>query len=99
MKKTCDDIKSTLKKYVDVSGYMLINLMREILFYVRWAELIDKILSGFDGVAGEVNVCSGIRQGHGSAETVHGPSACNKDIFALHGEKIKSIHAAPHFAV
>ena len=43
MKKTCDDIKSTLKKYVDVSGYMLINLMPEILFYVRWAELIDKI--------------------------------------------------------
>ena len=45
MKKTCDDIKSTLNKYVNISGYMLINLMPEILFYVRWAELIDKIIA------------------------------------------------------
>lgn len=45
MKKTCDDIKSTLKKYVNVSGYMLINLMPEIIFYVRWSELIDKIIA------------------------------------------------------
>ena len=45
MKKTCDDIKSTLKRYVDISGYMLINLMPEILFYVRWSELIDKIIA------------------------------------------------------
>ena len=44
MKKTCDDIKSTLKRYVNISGYMLINLMPEIIFYVRWAELIDKII-------------------------------------------------------
>lgn len=44
MKKTCDDIKSTLKKYVNISGYMLIGLMPEILFYVRWAELIDKLI-------------------------------------------------------
>lgn len=43
MKKTCDDIKSTLKKYVNISGYVLISLMPEIIFYVRWAELIDKI--------------------------------------------------------
>ena len=45
MKKTCDDIKSTLKKYVNISGYMLIGLMPEILFYVRWAELTDKIIA------------------------------------------------------
>lgn len=44
MKKTCDDIKSTLKRYVNISGYMLISLMPEIIFYVRWAELIDKII-------------------------------------------------------
>ena len=43
MKKTCDDIKSTLKRYVNISGYMLINLMPEIIFFVRWASLIDKI--------------------------------------------------------
>ncbi len=45
MKKTCDDIKSTLKKYVNISGYMLIQLMPEIIFYVRWSELIDKIIA------------------------------------------------------
>lgn len=45
MKKTCDDIKSTIKRYVNISGYMLINLMPEILFYVRWAELTDKIIA------------------------------------------------------
>lgn len=44
MKKTCDDIKSTLKRYVNISGYMLINLMPEIIFFVRWAELTDKII-------------------------------------------------------
>ncbi len=44
MKKTCDEIKSTIKRYVNISGYMLINLMPEILFYVRWSELIDKII-------------------------------------------------------
>ena len=44
MKKTCDDIKSTIKRYVNISGYMLINLMPEIIFYVRWSELIDKII-------------------------------------------------------
>lgn len=45
MKKTCDDIKSTLKRYVNISGYMLISLMPEIIFYVRWAELMDKIIA------------------------------------------------------
>lgn len=45
MKKTCDDIKSTIKRYVNISGYMLIDLMPEILFYVRWAELTDKIIA------------------------------------------------------
>ena len=45
MKKTCDEIKSTIRRYVNISGYMLINLMPEIMFYVRWAELIDKIIA------------------------------------------------------
>lgn len=43
MKRTVDDIKSTLKRYINISGYALISLMPEILFYVRFAELIDKI--------------------------------------------------------
>lgn len=43
MRQTVNEIKSTVKRYVNISGYMLIELMPEILFYVRWAELIDKI--------------------------------------------------------
>ena len=43
LKRTCSEIKSTLRRYVNMSGYTLIKLMPEILFYVRWAELIDKI--------------------------------------------------------
>ncbi len=43
MKQTVGEIKSTIKRYVNISGYTLINLMPEILFYIRWAELIDKI--------------------------------------------------------
>lgn len=43
MKKTVRDIQSTLLKYVNISGYSLVNLMPEIVFYIRWAELVDKI--------------------------------------------------------
>ena len=43
LKRTCSEIKSTLRRYVNMSGYTLTSLMPEILFYVRWAELIDKI--------------------------------------------------------
>ena len=43
LRRTCNEIKSTLKRYVNISGYTLINLLPEIIFYVRWAELIDKI--------------------------------------------------------
>lgn len=45
MRRTVNDIKFTLKRYVNVSGYSLISLLPEILFYVRWSELTDKILS------------------------------------------------------
>lgn len=43
LRGTVNDIKSTLRRYINVSGYSLISLMPEILFYVRWAELIDKL--------------------------------------------------------
>ena len=45
MKRTAGDIKFTLKRYVNISGYALTSLMPEILFYVRWAELVEKIRS------------------------------------------------------
>ena len=43
MRRTVNDIKSTLKRYVNISGYSLTSLMPEIIFYIRWAELVDKI--------------------------------------------------------
>lgn len=43
LKKIVKDIKSKLKKYISISGYALINLMPEIIFYIRWSELVDKI--------------------------------------------------------
>ena len=43
MKQSVNEVKSTIRRYVNISGYMLINIMPEILFYIRWAELIDKI--------------------------------------------------------
>ena len=45
MKQAVNEIKNTIKSYVNISGYMLINLMPEILFYIRWAELIEKIMA------------------------------------------------------
>lgn len=45
MRKTVNDIKSTLKRYVNISGYSLTSLMPEIVFYIRWAALIDKIIA------------------------------------------------------
>lgn len=45
LKKIVRDIKSTLKKYISISGYALINLAPEIIFYIRWSELVDKIIA------------------------------------------------------
>ena len=43
MRRTVNDIKGRIKKYVNISGYSLISLMPEILFYTRWAELTERI--------------------------------------------------------
>lgn len=43
LRKTVNDIKSTLKKYINISGYTLINLYPEIVFFIRFSELVDKI--------------------------------------------------------
>lgn len=43
LRKTVKEIKSSLKKYINISGYALIKLMPEIIFFIRWAELVDKI--------------------------------------------------------
>ena len=43
MKRTVADIKAAVKKYVNITGYSLVSLMPEILFYNRWAELTEKL--------------------------------------------------------
>lgn len=43
LKRTVNNLKSTLNKYVGNSGYTFITLMPEITFYIRFAELCDKI--------------------------------------------------------
>lgn len=45
LKKIVKDIKASLKKYISISGYTLINLTPEIIFYIRWSELVDKIIA------------------------------------------------------
>ena len=41
--KITRNIKDVLRKHVNVSGYAFISLIPEIIFYIRWAELIEKI--------------------------------------------------------
>lgn len=43
VKKIVRDIKSTLQKYISISGYSLVTLVPEIIFYIRWSELIEKL--------------------------------------------------------
>lgn len=43
LKRTVNNLKSMLNKYVGISGYSFISLMPEIIFYIRFAELCDKI--------------------------------------------------------
>lgn len=45
LKRTVNNLKSLLNKYVGVSGYDFVALMPEIIFYIRFAELCDKIKS------------------------------------------------------
>ena len=43
VKKIVRSIKSTLHKYVSISGFTLVSLVPEIVFYIRWADFIDKL--------------------------------------------------------
>lgn len=45
LKRTVNNLKSTLNKYVGNSGYTFITLMPEITFYIRFAELCDRIMA------------------------------------------------------
>lgn len=44
LQSTVRNLKSVLNKYVNVSGYALSSLISEFIFYLRWAELIDKVI-------------------------------------------------------
>ncbi|MBR2716041.1 MAG: hypothetical protein IKB73_07555 [Ruminococcus sp.] len=41
LKRTVNNIKSTLNKYVNVSGYTFVELLPQIVFYIRFAQLCD----------------------------------------------------------
>lgn len=43
LRRTVNDIKSMLNKYININGYSLVSLMPEIIFYIRFAELCDRI--------------------------------------------------------
>ena len=43
LKRTVNNIKSVLSKYTNISGYSFVELMPEIVFYIRFSELCDKI--------------------------------------------------------
>ena len=45
LKRTVNNLKTVLNKYVGVSGYSFLTLMPEIIFYIRFSELCDKIKS------------------------------------------------------
>lgn len=44
LRRTVNDIKSTLDKYININGYSFVALMPEIIFYIRFADLCDKIM-------------------------------------------------------
>lgn len=43
LRRTVNEIKSMLNKYVNINGYSFVMLMPEIVFYIRFAELCEKI--------------------------------------------------------
>ena len=45
VKKIVFDIKNRIQKYIGISGFTLVSLVPEIIFYIRWAELLEKIQS------------------------------------------------------
>lgn len=44
LRRTVNDIKAMLNKYININGYSFVSLMPEIIFYIRFAELCDKIM-------------------------------------------------------
>lgn len=43
LKRTVNKIKSIINKYTNISGYSFVELMPEIVFYIRFSELCDKV--------------------------------------------------------
>lgn len=52
LRRTVNDIKSMLNRYVNVNGYSFVSLMPEIIFYIRFAELCDKMKRKSSAVQG-----------------------------------------------
>lgn len=45
LSSTVKQLKNRLSRYVNISGYSLTKLIPEFIFYIRWAEYIDKIMA------------------------------------------------------
>ena len=43
LKRTVNNLKSMLNRYTNISGYSFVELMPQIVFYIRFSELCDKI--------------------------------------------------------
>ena len=43
LRRTVNEIKSMLNKYVNINGYSFVSLMPEIVFYIRFAEFCEKV--------------------------------------------------------
>lgn len=43
-KKIVRSIRSTLHKYISISGFTLVSLVPEIVFYIRWADYISRLM-------------------------------------------------------
>ena len=91
--------------WVDADGNVVTEVTGNMDVYAKVAHVhkyvtigqgqIDKILSGFDGVAGKIDICAGIGTGVGCALSIHGTTTGDEHIFALQGEKIECIHSKP----
>lgn len=42
---TVKQLKSKLSRYTNISGYSLTKLIPEFLFYIRWADFVDKVIA------------------------------------------------------
>jgi Mismatch repair ATPase (MutS family) len=55
-------LNDVLAKYVDVSGYSLISLIPELTFYLKWAELVERLRAAGVGMCKPEIIAEGRRE-------------------------------------